>query len=181
MISNIRVSKLPDEPDGRHDAARSYCLKIIKEFYNFDYTPLWHADLDSLITTSHTNWYSSLNRGAFWICQNEGGDIVGTCGIYGMKWKPDTLGRLNFQYPDGSQVCQLSRMYIRDDMRGRGLGRKIEAQAVLEAKSLDYRDIYLHADSNAIGTLAFWDACGYVRLGFETELQIVDYGKELHP
>ena len=181
MISNLRITKLPDEPDDRHGAARSYCLKIIKDFYDIDYTSAWHADLDSLITSSRTNWYSSLNQGAFWLCQNEAGDILGTCGIYNMKWKPGTLNRLISYYSDGAAVCQLSRMYIREDLRGHGIGRRLEAYAASEAGALNYRDIYLHADSRALSTLAFWDACGYVRLGFENELQIIDYNKKLHP
>ncbi|WJR67084.1 GNAT family N-acetyltransferase [Neorhizobium sp. CSC1952] len=181
MIPNLRVTKLSDEPDDRHGAARSYCLKIIKDFYNIDYTPAWHADLDSLITSSRTNWYSSLNRGAFWLCQNEAGDILGTCGIYNMYWKPDTLYRLMPYYPDSTAVCQLSRMYIREDMRGRGIGRKLEAEAISEAVRLNYRDIYLHADAEARDTLAFWDARQYVRIGHNEELHIVDYNKKLHP
>lgn len=178
MIPNIRMTKLPDEPDERHDAARSYCMGIIKDFYNIEYTPAWHADLDSLLTSNSLNWYSSLNRGAFWLCQNAGGDIVGTCGIYDMMWKPRTLNRLHSHYPEGSNICQLSRMYIREDMRGRGIGRRLEVAAAAEAERLGYEDIYLHADFKAVSTLGFWDACGYVRIGYDKELQIIDYNKK---
>ncbi|MDR6100576.1 GNAT superfamily N-acetyltransferase [Agrobacterium larrymoorei] len=181
MTLELRITKLPNEPDDRHIAARDYCLKIIKDFYNIDHTPEWHADLDSLVTTSNTNWYSSLNKGAFWICQNERAEIIGSCGIYSMRWKPATLRRLSKYYSDGSGVCQLSRMYVREDLRGCGIGSSIEKEASLEAIQLQYNQIYLHADSRATDTLAYWTARKYLQIGRDEQLMIVDYNKKLHP
>lgn len=97
-----------------------------------------------------------------------------------MAWKPETLKRLNSHYQANSTICQLSRMYIRADMRRRGIGANLEGRAAEKATELDYKNIYLHADMRASGTLDYWYARGYSKLSQNIEMKIIDFNKKLH-
>lgn len=174
---HFNIRKLADTPTDSHAAARTFCLQSIKEIYGIDYTPGWHVDLDSLLLQAGESWYSSANGGAFWICENTEGEITATCGLYAMKWKPETLARVAGSFVD-ERTCQVSRMYVREDIRRHGIGSKLEYTASCAAAKLGYQSIYLHADAGTQSALNFWKSRGYRELGLDQEFSIVEFKKE---
>lgn len=113
----LTLALLPDSPGEAHVAARAFCLDAIKEFYDFDYRPDWHADLDSLLLPAPQNHYSASNRGAF--CDADG-SLVATAGIRRLGWKPQLVTAFAERCPEPEAVSSLWRVYVRADQRGCG-------------------------------------------------------------
>lgn len=168
----LELARLSDDPGSPHDAARAFCLDVIKEFYGFDYRPDWHADLDSLSRPAAENHYSSINRGAFWTLSGTDGSLLATAGIRHLGWKPLIVKAFDARYPDGESIASLWRVYVRKDERGRGLGRSLTALAEREAERLGFTHMYLHASSDAAATLGFWRSAGYAEIG--------EFGDSIH-
>lgn len=145
------------------ELARQFCLDLIKEVYGTDYRPDWHADLDSLAGDEQLSWFSPHRGGAFWTIRTDNLGIVASAGLYRLDWKPSLLASLPGRYQNPTAVAQLVRVYIREDFRGRGLGRRLAAFAESEARRLGYSTLYLHADSGTPATIAFWLASGFSR------------------
>lgn len=148
-----------------HTAARAFCLETIKEFYDFDYRQDWHEDLDSLCLEEANNHYAPANRGGFWYLTGGDDKIVATVGIRALHWKPAIVRAFRDRYRNPGTVCSLWRLYVRQDLRGRGLGRSLNALAENEAVRLGYDTMYLHASSDAGATISFWKAMGYADIG----------------
>ena len=163
--AGLHLARLSDQPGSSHDAARTFCLDVIKEFYDFDYRADWHADLDSLRRPAVENHYSSLNRGAFWTLSRPDGTLLATAGIRHLGWKPLIVKAFAERYPDGESIASLWRVYVRKDERGRGLGTSLNLLAEREAASLGFTHMYLHASSDAAATLGFWRSTGYAEIG----------------
>ncbi|AMJ61706.1 hypothetical protein AXW83_16585 [Bosea sp. PAMC 26642] len=160
----LALDRLTDRPDARHIEARAFCLAVIKEFYSTDYRSDWHADLDSLTGEPARSWYSSLNRGAFWMARDDDGAIVATAGLYHLGWKPNLATELAALYPRPDRVPQLARVYVRADQRGRQIGRWLNDIAEAGARRLGYDRLYLHASADAPATLGFWRGRGYAEI-----------------
>ncbi|UWU15493.1 GNAT family N-acetyltransferase [Rhizobium sullae] len=165
---DFHLYPLHDE-GGAGARTRQFCLDVIKEFYGFDYRPDWHGDLDSLLMPPAGNHFSSLHRGGFWIVENRRGDIIATTGIRHLGWKPNCAALFSDLYGDGTGIASLWRQYVRKDMRGRGLGKKLAALGEKEALRRGYERMYLHASSNASATVGFWKSRGYVAIADDDE------------
>lgn len=153
------ISQNRDEPTG--SAIRAFCLRIIGEVYGIAYTPAWHADLDSLLLPEAENWFSTSNGGSLHLVRDPAGEIVAAGGLYGLSRKRATAERLAARYADPGSVCQIVRVYLDPSVRRRGLGRHMVGLLEADAKRLEYRVSYLHADARACGARAFWRRCGY--------------------
>lgn len=53
------------------------------------------------------------------------------------------------------------RVYVRKDQRGHGVGRWLNALAEVEVRRLAYATLYLHANTDTAGTIAFWHSRGF--------------------
>jgi ribosomal protein S18 acetylase RimI-like enzyme len=159
--AGLRLAQLPDTPSRDHAEARQFCLDTIKEFYRFDYRREWHADLDSLLLPAIENHYSRHHRAAFWILRNQAGEIAATAAIRHLGWKPNIVAMFPERYPCGEDIASIWRVYVRKDLRRHGLGRWLTALCEHEATQLGYRAMYLHATSDALATVAFWQSVGY--------------------
>ena len=93
------------------------------------------------------------------------GGIVGTAGIRHLAWKPGIPAMFPDRYLRGEEIASLWRVYVRRDRRGHGLGRWLTTLCETEAARLGYRLMYLHASSDALATIAFWQAMGYRFVG----------------
>lgn len=164
-VADLTLSRLGDEPGPDHAAARAFCLSVIKEFYGFDYRPDWHADLDSLTKPSAQSHFSAANRGAFWTLRTGDGAIAATVGVKRLAWHPNVLEALPGRYPDVEKVATLMRCYVRKEMRGQGIGARLNEVCEDEARRLGYGTMYLHASADAPATIAFWTARGYAQIG----------------
>jgi GNAT superfamily N-acetyltransferase len=164
-VADLILSRLGDGPGPDHAAARAFCLSVIKEFYGFDYRPDWHVDLDSLTKPAPQSHFSAVNRGAFWTLTTPDGAIVATTGLGRLAWRPNVLEALPGRYPDVDKVATLMRCYVRKDLRGQGIGARLNALCEAEAHRLGYTTMYLHASADAPATIAFWTARGYAPIG----------------
>lgn len=142
------------------DTARTFCLRIIRDFYGIDYNSDWHADLDSLTGSEANGWYARQNAGGFRIVRDEAGNIIATGGLYDLARKPGTTRRLADRHID-RKVCQIARVYLDPAVRSRGLGSRIVSALEADARTLGYDIAYLHADAQTPDTLAFWKSRGY--------------------
>jgi GNAT superfamily N-acetyltransferase len=156
---------LDDVPPSVRTEARAFCLGIIKDFYKIDYTPAWHADLDSILDTSQEGWFSKGKRGTFLVVRDEEERIVAAGGLYGLQNKPALAMRLQDRYRDAARVCQIVRVYLEPRLRRKGLGRAIVSALEEKARDLGYVTSYLHADAQTPDTLSFWKSQGYIEFG----------------
>ncbi len=160
--TGMTLSPLPEMSGSQRAAARRFCLDVIREFYGTDYRPDWHADLDSLTRDDPQCWFSSQNRGAFWVVRDTAGDIIATAGVYILRWKPNLVAALADRYPNPETIPQLVRVYVRKDQRGRGIGRWLHDLSEAEAVRLGFATLYLHASASTPATLRFWGRQGFV-------------------
>ena len=58
---------------------------------------------------------------------------------------------------------EMNRMYVRDTARGLGLGRKLGAALVKEARALNYTTIRLDALNRHVEALPLYESLGFVR------------------
>ena len=75
--------------------------------------------------------------------------------------------------PDGAgQSVLLSKIYVKADMRGTGLGRALVEFAETRGAELGGRELWLTVNRNNAGSIAF-----YERMGFrQTNAQVTDIG-----
>lgn len=174
----LTLTRLTDDTTPLHTATRAFCLTVIEEVYGFAYRPDWHADLDSLLRVGGDNQYAAVNRGAFWVAHTEDGALAATIGIKHLDWQPALLAALASRYPDPASVATLTRAYVRQDLRGQGMGRWLTALCEDMATSLGYRTVYLHTNADAAAATRFWTREGWREFGnfgfsthFEKHLQ----------
>ncbi|MCZ7449794.1 GNAT family N-acetyltransferase [Agrobacterium rhizogenes] len=166
--------------------ARTFCLRMINEFYGIGYTPAWHSDLDSLLKAPPENWFSNGERGGFLLVRDDGGRIIASGGLYGLEKKPSTRERLRDRYRDADTVCQIARVYLEPGARRKGLGSSVVAVLENKARELGYITSYLHADAETPDTLCFWRSQGYSEFGLFSYPSTrgtdssVDFEKSLH-
>ncbi len=171
MINTIKapigfqLEQLAEQPGPEHAEARQFCLDTIKEFYGFDYRVDWHLDLDSLLLPADESHYSRRHGGGFWALRDLSGAMVATAGIRHLAWKPTIIAMFPERYVRGEEIASLWRVYVRNDIRGHGLGRWLTELCEVQARGLGYATMYLHASSDALATLSFWRAVGYHFVG----------------
>jgi putative acetyltransferase len=83
--------------------------------------------------------------GSFDVLLNESGAIVGTVGLF-------TLG-------DG--CCELRKMYLADDCRGRGLGKRLLECALDRARQLGFKRVELKSASVLVAAGKLYESFGF--------------------
>jgi len=63
--------------------------------------------------------------------------------------------------PFKSKICELKRLYCRPAARGYGLGLKLSQAALIEARSLGYKHIYLDTDHGLIHANSIYEKLGF--------------------
>lgn len=157
----LGCAAVPGASMERRAAARRFCLDTIREVYGTEYRPDWHADLDSLLQPPEQCWFSGKSRGAFWSLHAPDGEIVASAGLYGLSWKPNLVAAFADRYPSPDDVKQLVRVYVRKDLRGKGIGQWLAGLAETEAQMQGFKTLYLHANTDTVATIVFWRAQGF--------------------
>ena len=85
--------------------------------------------------------------GRFWVAASEGGEIVGTCGVF----------------PLGAGDWELRKMYLDAAARGQALGRRLLDEAVSFVRAAGARRIVLDTTERMTRAIAFYEAHGFVR------------------
>ena len=103
--------------------------------------------------------------GAFATLRDADGALIGTAGLHRLSWKSALSASLASRYPDADRVGMVARVYVRRARRGGGDGTRLLAAIESAAAAMGYASLYLHANSDAAATLAFWRRRGYRDFG----------------
>jgi putative acetyltransferase len=85
--------------------------------------------------------------GAFWVAFDENGGLAGTCGLF----------------PEEPGTFELRKMYLRPEVRGRGLGQILLDTSVAWARSRGAVLMVLDTVEQMGRAIAFYEANGFVR------------------
>jgi putative acetyltransferase len=100
------------------------------------------ADLNDI----EANYFA--NGGLFEVVENEEGKLIGTVGLYA---KAD-------------RVCELRKMYLLAETRGKGLGKQLMARVIEQARARGFRRIELETASPLIEAIALYTRFGFHRV-----------------
>lgn len=67
--------------------------------------------------------------------------------------------------PVGADACEIKRMYVRSEARGRGVSRALLAGLEAEATRLGYRRVVLETGVRQPEALALYESAGYTPIG----------------
>jgi molybdate transport system substrate-binding protein len=84
--------------------------------------------------------------GAFDVVVASDGSIAGSCGLY----------------PLDAAICELRKMYLRNDVRGLGLGGRLLARALAVARARGFRRIELETASVLKAAIALYTGAGFL-------------------
>jgi putative acetyltransferase len=99
-------------------------------------------------STDHLSTVFEDPKSAYWVLE-ENGKIIGGGGIYPTANLPEA-------------TCELVKLYLYPEARGRGLGKAIMNKCIASAKELGYKNIYLESMPELNQAVSM-----YERMGFE--------------
>ncbi|MSS75076.1 GNAT family N-acetyltransferase [Candidatus Pacearchaeota archaeon] len=137
---------------------REFCLRIIKEEYNIDYTPEYHTDLDLL--GKKDDMYSTDKKGVFLVVKYKN-RVVGVGGLRNLSTKPLIAKQFSNRY-ENKDIGSLWRVYIDKAWRDYGIGTEIVNRLEDVAKKYSYKQIYLHTSLKNPDAVEFWKRKGYI-------------------
>ena len=59
-------------------------------------------------------------------------------------------------------ICEMKRMYVRHDARGKHIGRKLAEQLIREARAADYREMRLDVQEKSLHARKLYADLGFV-------------------
>ncbi len=101
-------------------------------------------------STSHLSALFKNPKTAYWVIE-EDQKIIGCGGIFPTEGLPD-------------QTCELVKLYLHPEARGKGLGRDLMFKCFEEAKSLGYKNIYLESMPELNKAVALYEKVGFKHL-----------------
>jgi len=84
--------------------------------------------------------------GVFCVLEDADGSIAGSYGLY----------------PTTADACELRKMYLRRDLRGRGLGRRLLDDALARARQLGFHIVTLETASVLKEAIRLYESYGFV-------------------
>ena len=125
--------------DEDRDAIRELIYTILRE-YGLEPDPCGvDADLAQPVAE-----YSQAG-GCFDVLEDDGGAVVASVALW----------------PLGGAVCELRKMYLRADLRGRGLGRQLLEHAIARARELGFGRIELETASVLVEARQLYASYGF--------------------
>jgi GNAT superfamily N-acetyltransferase len=85
--------------------------------------------------------------GAFWVAVDDGGGVVGTCGVF----------------PVAAGDMELRKMYLHPGARGTGLGKRLLEESVTWCRARGVERMVLDTTEQMTRAIAFYEANGFVR------------------
>lgn len=85
--------------------------------------------------------------GAFWVAVEEGGRVVGTCGVF----------------PVAAGDMELRKMYLHPEARGTGLGKRLLEESIAWCRGRGTARVVLDTTEKMTRAIAFYEANGFVR------------------
>jgi putative acetyltransferase len=133
---------------GDAEAVRQLVFGILGEFG----LAADHAGTDVDLSDVELHYLSP--GGAFWVVEDGRGRIVGTCGL----WLD----------PRDPARCELRKMYLRPEWRGRGLGVQLLEAALGYARSVGRRRVELETNQAMTAAIGLYQSRGFREVEGET-------------
>lgn len=105
-------------------------------------TAYFDPQLDDL-----AGYYAGLDRSGYFVLEEDGQVLA--CGGFG---------------PISEAVCELQKLYVAKDQRGRGLASQLLAVIEEEARLAGYQSIYLESSTKLVAALKLYEKMGYRHL-----------------
>ena len=144
MCKIVRIDELNAETvlQYRHEIAQFYFDNMMTcsclEHYTYDQA---YEKIGDLI--AHLNTNTCVAYGAF-----EENEIVGYIWAYPHQFREE-------------ERMYISEISIREEYRGRGIGRELIFLIEKRAKELGFHALYLHAEAESLDALRFYESNGY--------------------
>jgi putative acetyltransferase len=135
----------------RRDDAREVCELVFGVLEEFSLAPD-HAGTD--VDLSDVELHYQARGGGFWVVENGRGRIVGTCGL----WLD----------PGDPACCELRKMYLRPNWRGRGLGGQLLQTALDHARATGRRRVELETNRAMTAAIGLYESRGFREIEGET-------------
>ena len=74
-----------------------------------------------------------------------------------------SIGLAEYSY-FGEDCCELQKLYVDDEFKGRGLGYKLVKYIEERAREMGYRKMYLETHTNLQTAIQLYEACGYQQI-----------------
>jgi len=84
--------------------------------------------------------------GAFYVLEGQHGPIIGAYGLYRID----------------ERTCELRKMYLRREYRGKGLGKRLLEDALVHARRLGFTNVVLETASVLEEAIALYQSYGFV-------------------
>jgi putative acetyltransferase len=143
------------------EAVRSLVFTVLAEYHLKPDPACTDADL-------HDIEESYFKRGGvFYVLEEKGGSIIGSYGLCpiadcGLRIVDLDPGTTMSQDTDAqSATCELRKMYLHRDYRGRGLGKRLLEHALAEARRLGFKRITLETASVLKEVIRLYEAYGF--------------------
>lgn len=101
-------------------------------------------------STNHLSSLFAQPKAAYWVWE-EDGKIIGAGGIYPTEGLPDA-------------TCELVKLYLYPEARGRGLGKILMQKCFEQARALGYQQIYLETMPELNQAVNLYHALGFKSL-----------------
>lgn len=111
-----------------------------------------HAGTD--VDLSDVELHYLVPGGGFWVVEDGRGRIVGTCGL----WLD----------PDDAARCELRKMYLLPEWRGRGLGGQLLETALALAQSAGRTRVELETNRAMTAAIGLYESRGFREIAGET-------------
>lgn len=130
---------------GDNSALREIIKKVMTEF-NAD--PKTTVLGDPSINTMFENYQEP--RAAYYVVEDNG-TIFGGCGIRQLDGGP-------------KNICELQRMFLLPEARGKGFGKKLIDLCISKAKEFSYTRIYLESLGQMDSAIALYEKSGFKKI-----------------
>jgi putative acetyltransferase len=135
----------------RRDDAREVRELVFGVLDEFGLAPD-HAGTD--VDLSDVELHYQARGGDFWVVEDGRGRVVGTCGL----WLD----------PDDPAACELRKMYLRQEWRGRGLGKQLLETALNHARSTGRERVELETNHAMTAAVGLYESRGFHEIEGET-------------
>jgi len=139
---------MPDKPSPRlrrasnkdREAITGLVYGVLKE-YGLKPDP---AATDADLTDIEQSYFA--RGGAFFVLEDKRGSIIGAYGLYPLQ----------------DRTCELRKMYLHKDYRGKGLGKLLLDSALAQARELGFTRVTLETASVLKEAIALYESYGFV-------------------
>src|SRR5437870_1038092 len=121
---------------------------VITTMHEYKADPATTVLGDPSLHTMYENYQEP--RAVYYIAEVDG-KIAGGCGIK--------------QLDGGKEdICELQRMFLKKEARGKGIGKKLLAMCIADARELGYKQVYLESFSKMETALHLYESFGFERI-----------------